>query len=651
MFKFLRRLLILSLLMSGTASYALANFDIDLERVEQLSWADPNKAVSRLNELQAAVTNSAELVQLLTVRGMVFVDQRRDDDVTKTLAQLQSLQSSDPSVVVASHLVRAYWFSQSRKLDGAMAELKLIDPDSLRTPLERYHVELMRAVIAYQAGQHETGLLANEKAMEIAQTMRSTARVVYASSKMVRFLVRTGNLDHAAVQLAEGRRLAEQTDDEAALVIIAMYEADIADRRGDHAGEHRASLEAVAHAKRVGSDQLLAYALGNLGGSYVKNGDYTAALDYSKQALVVGKSWRRNGFQGLVLFNMGLAKIGLGRLAEGKRDAERTIEDKLQAGYLVEAEMSLSRYADMLERVHDWHTAAEVYRRHEAITDKLMTQARQQALLELSGKFDSERKVRQIELLKRDNAIKDRDLNAQKMRQQMIAVIALLIGIVCTALAWAFFRIRKINQRLRYNGEHDTLTGLYNRRYFAEHILTQARHQSFAGCVVLIDLDHFKRVNDTLGHGAGDAVLASIAKRLANVLREQDTLVRWGGEEFLILFEPMTNAQLNSTVQRLLNAVSSQPVKWYASEIRCTASIGYARFPLAGTAFDVAVDRAVSLVDKALYHAKRSGRDRACLITQVTAHSERELTSINAEFEAATVDRRVWLEETTSEAA
>src|SRR5882757_1242555 len=536
MFKFLRHLLILLLLMSGMASYALANFDVELERVEQLSWADPNKSVSRLNELQAAVTNSAELVQLLTVRGMVLVDRRRDDDVTKTLAQLQSLHSSEPSVVVASHLVRAYWFSQSRKLDGAMTELKLIDPDSVRTPLEHYHVELLRADIAYQAGQHETGLLANEKAMEIAQTMPSAPRVLYASSKMVRFLTRTGNLDRAAAQLAAARRLAEQTSDEAALVMIATYEATIADGHGNHAEGHRASLEAVTHAKRVGSDQLLAYTLGNLGGSYVRNGDYNAALDYSKQALVAGKNWGRNGFQNLVIFNMSLAKIGLGQLAEGKRDAERTIEDKLQAGYLVEAEMSLSRYADMLERVHDWRTAAEVYRRHEAIADRLMTQSRQQALLELSGKFDNERKVREIELLKRDNAIKDRDLNVQKMRQQMIAVIALLSGIGCTALAWAFYRIRKINQRLRYNGEHDTLTGLYNRRYFAEHILTQARHQNFAGCVVLIDLDHFKRVNDTLGHGAGDAVLASVAKRLAHVLREEDTLVRWGGEEFLILF-------------------------------------------------------------------------------------------------------------------
>ena len=143
-------------------------------------------------------------------------------------------------------------------------------------------------------------------------------------------------------------------------------------------------------------------------------------------------------------------------------------------------------------------------------------------------------------------------------------------------------------------------------------------------------------------------MLAAASKRLANTLRDNETLLRWGGEEFLVLLRPMSDAQLNLTAHRLLNAVRSEPVVWHGERIRCTVSIGCASFPVTGAAIDVSLDRAISLVDKALYHAKRRGRDRACMITLVNVYSEQELAAINEEFEDAIADRRVQLVETVS---
>jgi diguanylate cyclase (GGDEF)-like protein len=281
----------------------------------------------------------------------------------------------------------------------------------------------------------------------------------------------------------------------------------------------------------------------------------------------------------------------------------------------------------------------------------LMTTDRQRALLELSARFDDERKAREIELLKRDNAIKNGDLRTQALRQQMIDVTAVLIALVCAALIWAVARIRKANQRLRHASEHDELTGLSNRRYFHEHILAREDGQAFLGCVLLVDLDHFKRINDTYGHPAGDKVLEVMSKRLTTVLRDNDTLVRWGGEEFLVVLPPMTHAQSDATALRLLNVVRREPVLWQGQSISCTISIGYASFPLAGANTEISLDRAISLVDKALYQAKRRGRDRACLISVVRAGTEKDLASINAEFEVATADRRVQLVDQLGEAA
>jgi predicted signal transduction protein with EAL and GGDEF domain len=113
----------------------------------------------------------------------------------------------------------------------------------------------------------------------------------------------------------------------------------------------------------------------------------------------------------------------------------------------------------------------------------------------------------------------------------------------------------------------------------------------------------------------------------------------------------MTAIQADATALRLLDGVRSEPVQWNGRPIHCTISIGYASFPLAGATTEISLDRAISLVDKALYQAKQRGRDRACLISVVRAGTERDLASINAEFEAAAADRRVQLVDTVSEAA
>jgi diguanylate cyclase (GGDEF)-like protein len=171
------------------------------------------------------------------------------------------------------------------------------------------------------------------------------------------------------------------------------------------------------------------------------------------------------------------------------------------------------------------------------------------------------------------------------------------------------------------------------------------------GCVLLADLDHFKRINDTLGHPAGDAVLATVSHRLSAALRENDKLVRWGGEEFLAILDPITPEQANSTVERLLHAVRRDPVLWNGQAIQCTISIGYGFFPMAGSGTEISLESAISLVDKALYEAKRRGRNRACLISAVTAQDQRELTVISTEFEIAAADRRIHLVDTGTAAA
>lgn len=162
----------------------------------------------------------------------------------------------------------------------------------------------------------------------------------------------------------------------------------------------------------------------------------------------------------------------------------------------------------------------------------------------------------------------------------------------------------------RYQAQHDPLTGLYNHGEIL-NILDQEIGRADRGgstlTVIMGDLDHFKRVNDTFGHVAGDAVLADIAERLSNSLRLYDSIGRYGGEEFLLVLPGCSREEAIKLADRILTSVRSRPVLSDGQEIAVTISLGLS-FNHPGTK-EKMVDL-VQAADAALYRAKDGGRNR-----------------------------------------
>jgi diguanylate cyclase (GGDEF)-like protein len=628
------------------AATALASEQTLVDRIEMLDWSDPERAEKLVDAQPVSAEKGASEVQMLEVEGMVYADVHRDADVDATVARLQAItQGGDKSAILAEHYVRAYSLYQRDQYAAASTELSLIDMESITTDEERYRVAILRGNTLRGLGQAEAALPFLERGLDLANDMHDDLRSLHAMLWLARIYTNTGNFERASEQLLAARRLAELLGDEAAMVEVEGCVSDVADQQGDHVAERTASLAALEHAKHAGSNKWLAHALVNLGDSYLKARDYRESLRYSKQALPIVLRLRGSGDEPIVLFNEGLANIGLGNIKPGEKLAEEAIAGAVAGDDLLDAQELLREYADALERAGYLMMAIQVYHRYDEVSQKIMTSTRQRAFLELSAKFDDERKARELELLRRDNALKASEMTSQRLKQQLILAGTLFVTFICAALAWAFARVRRANDKLRFNSERDALTGLRNRRYFNEHVLSIEGSRPVGGCVLLADLDHFKRINDTLGHPAGDAVLATVSHRLSAALRESDKLVRWGGEEFLAVLDPISAEQADRTVERLLQAVRRDPVLWNGQAIACTISIGYAYFPMAGSDTEITLESAIGLIDKALYEAKRRGRDRACLISAVTAHDARELTLISSEFETAAADRRIRLVE------
>lgn len=171
--------------------------------------------------------------------------------------------------------------------------------------------------------------------------------------------------------------------------------------------------------------------------------------------------------------------------------------------------------------------------------------------------------------------------------------------------------LMQAHEELRFQVTHDTLTGLWSRRaaldLLARELQRGSRSESSTG-VLMIDIDHFKQVNDSYGHLAGDAVLKEVAARIARSVRSYDFVGRYGGEEFLAVLSKCSSQELRAVAGRACSAVAESGVIALSLEVSVTVSIGGA-VSLAGTPqFDL-----LSAADSALYEAKHAGRNRVVI--------------------------------------
>ncbi len=180
-------------------------------------------------------------------------------------------------------------------------------------------------------------------------------------------------------------------------------------------------------------------------------------------------------------------------------------------------------------------------------------------------------------------------------------------------------RRKRLQDRLKENYQKslalaltDGLTGLYNRRYFTAHLeglMTRIADGAQGAAVLMLDVDFFKKINDTYGHAAGDTVLREVAHRLARNVRSFDLVARYGGEEFVVVMPETTLPIAAMVAERLRNAVADKPITLpeRGSEISVTISIGIAIVEERGDSATASLSRA----DAALYEAKANGRNCA----------------------------------------
>lgn len=208
-----------------------------------------------------------------------------------------------------------------------------------------------------------------------------------------------------------------------------------------------------------------------------------------------------------------------------------------------------------------------------------------------------------------------------------IEPVEFLVAVIAENVAQALANI-KLRNNLREQSLRDPLTGLYNRRYFMESInqeIIRATRNSANLAVVAMDIDHFKRCNDTYGHAAGDKVLQEVATVLAKVFRGSDVICRQGGEEFVILLPDAALSAAQDRAEEVRETIAALQLTYSGESIgEITISGGVASYPLHGNSAEDLLKSA----DLALYEAKKNGRNRIETAGNEAPASTQDLSSL-----------------------
>ncbi len=653
-----RRLLAASLcLLCVLARAEPATPQQQLEVISELSRFVPPKAIDALQRLEPQVRVAAPRVRAdyLYLLSMARRGVGQLDDAGVIADELYALGrlEHDPVIMTKGLLARAYVaFSLD---DLKQSHVLAWEAERVAARTSDASLKIQAAIASGQSyaeeGNFPEALGKLQSAVAQSRQYGKPLELVMSLNALAFLHGQIKEFDKGFEALAEAMPLARQLNSPARLSSLKNTEYGLAIETGQSERGLKALLEGLAHQRQIGADAMIVNTLVNLSDSYLQRKEYAPSLGYAREALDGALKLNQLGAAATARLNIGHAYIGMGRLAEGKRSVEEGLKWYDKTGDKPELQAVLVEYGASLERAGDLAGAVQAYHRERTLSDELFERRRQEATLTLQAQYEAEKKQRQIELLKRDNQVKSAEIYSRRLEQRMWWLLALVLALASAIVGILYRNVRQANAQLqvknlelKQQSARDPLTSLYNRRHFQEFMRAYKAapasgrapaDDDVVGALFLLDLDHFKNINDKFGHAAGDVVLRAISDSMREILRETDMIVRWGGEEFLAFLPKVRRNRIDEIAKRLLNGIAELDISYQGTPIGTRVSIGFAPFPLVPDGHALPWERAVNLVDMALYMAKGHGRNRAYGVRGFANFGQTTMEDVEQDLERA----------------
>ncbi len=645
MAKFTSLLFMLLLTAAGIAVAAPGDIGSVLEKQRQHGFTSPAMAAEELEALRADLAGRPLALRMRyhNQLALLYIGAENAAKVKREVAELERMANAEQCVPcghykairLAQQAIRAQDVAATQVLAGKLESISSKDADLMQA------LHYVRATAFELDGSHvraiEEGLLASQLALATANPAEQvrTLNLLMLANISRRDLVRAESLS------AEAYALAERIGYVYMMAYIRGNSAWIHSLKGEP-GKQLAALDDVLKITRahpgLGDSELVA--LVNLAVYHYEQKNYVLAVQMATQAIALADKQGKPVAKGVVMATLGQSQIALGDTDKGVQSMQTAVAllNKAAAkSYVLDATRNL---ADGYERAGRNKEALATLHTYVKLNEEASKRDREKAIAEAQEKFSGERKDLEIQRLSLENRSRQAEVDARVWQQRLWATAALALALGGALLILMIKRSRARNRVLEDSNAvlsdqsvHDPLTGAFNRRHCVAlmgqqeaQLASKSRDRNYAAGVglMLLDVDHFKHINDTFGHAAGDAVLVEIAQRLMALVRQHDVVVRWGGEEFVLLL-PGTSAEgMAVLAERVLGVIGSKPVVAEGKELPVTVSAGCVSYPLLpGQSWQ----DALKVADVAMYMAKESGRNRAmCLMTVGAGAAPEQLT-------------------------
>lgn len=649
------------LLSSGVAAAVQIKVADELDAIRDVVRFAPQKSSFRLNKLleqtpEFNLSRRGEILVEISNAKFYIGDTSEALRLAKKAENL-GRQSENKSVIARGLLAQAYALSStydelsSQRLVQRAKELAdQTDDVALRVTAT---ISLGESVAG--TGQQTLGLTLIETALELAEASGSE------NSKFISLRARASQLASAADYVRALRDIdelisqAKKSAKPAHEARARLTEFTIASKAGNSQRALAALNSAISLLKICGGDEAIVGPLTTLSDLYLQRKNYSKSLGISQRALQLAQKYGNTNIALTAAFNYGIAEIYLGKISTGKRDVEKALKQNdeiFDAGSFLE-------YASALAYTGDTDAALRNYRRATELSNAVVQESKRKSYENLERAYQYEQKQHEIVELHNKNLLQTIELREQQQKRWRWSALAASSLVLLAILSSFSLRSKRknmelaiqknelaaINKKLQWQSDHDTLTGIFNRRFFENYMSAAKEDESpspkettesrLTGSLFLIDVDHFKKVNDTFGHSAGDTVLKEVCSRLKSVLRSQDILVRWGGEEFLVFLPAISNSDSERLAGGMLEAVSGEVILAGSKEIQVTISAGYCPVPVFSDGVRMSWEVSVKLADAALYFAKQSGRNKAYGIDNPIDLNPDALVAFQSNFGAA----------------
>ena len=650
------RTLVGACLLAPCLAFAQSPLDSEIAQIRELVRFVPEKALVQLQQMEPVARSAPPLTraEFLAQLSLTHRSLGKHDVALALAEELHDFgRAQDNKIIIAKGLLTKAYVRSAMNERQVSHELAF-EAEKLASTTSDMVLRVQSTITAGQSyaeqGNYPVALVRLQSAVELAQKVENDkVPLASALNALTLFYTQVREYDKAWETLGETFEVSETLNSPGRMAIANNTEYGLAVDTQQYKRGMRALLANLELTRKIGAKRMIATTLVNLSDINLKLHDFPTALRFANEASAAARDANDDANEATARINAGQAYMGTNKVAEGKKSFAQGMAYYEKTGDKPELQALLTEYGEALERVGDYQGAVEAYHRERQISNELFESQRKKTMWELQEKYDTEKKKRQIEQLSHENQAKGAELNARRLQQRIWWLLAVVFALAAVIVGLLYRKVRQANAQLevknlelKAQSSLDPLTALYNRRHFQEYMRTHnqverrgANGEDIVGALFLLDVDHFKHVNDTYGHAAGDAVLKMIAESLRIALRETDMIVRWGGEEFLAFLPAIPRNGVDEIARRILSCVSSQPVPFQDHMIHVNVSVGFAPFPLAPGGLPLPWERAVNLVDMALYLAKAHGRNRAYGVRGFSNFEQTSMEAIEQNLEQA----------------